>query len=100
MNGGSAEGERTALAWTRSALSMAAVAGLALRFAVQNPLPVPGVFTAVVALAAAAAMAAHGRRRYGDRDRRPSAGLVRAASIGVAAIGLAATASILLAATA
>jgi uncharacterized membrane protein YidH (DUF202 family) len=96
VNGGAAL-ERTALAWSRSALSLAAVGGLALRFAVRHPLPATGVVTAAAALLAAAAMAEHGRRRYRQRDHRPSARLVRVTAHTIAAIGAAATASLLLA---
>jgi uncharacterized membrane protein YidH (DUF202 family) len=96
VNGGAAL-ERTALAWSRSALALAAVGGLALRFALRHPLPAPGVLTAAAALLAAAAMGEHGRRRYRQADPRPSAGLVRAVGVGVGAIGVTATASLLLA---
>ena len=96
MNGGAAL-ERTALAWSRSALSLAAVGGLALRFALRHPLPAPGVITAAAALLAAAAMAEYGRRRYRQGDRGPSTRLLHATALSIAAIGAAATASLLLA---
>ena len=62
----------------------------------MNASPAPVVSTGAGAQAAAA-MGQHGRRRYRHGDRRPSATLVRAVGAGVGAIGVTATASLLLA---
>ena len=93
--------ERTALAWSRTALAVAAVAALLLRIAERHPTPVAGLLTASVALLVALAMWAYGRHGYRPgaqarlAAREPTA--LWAASIAVAAIGLAAAVSVLLA---
>jgi uncharacterized membrane protein YidH (DUF202 family) len=93
--------ERTALAWSRTALAVAAVAALLLRIAERHPAPGAGLLTASAALLVALAMWAYGRRGYRPgaqpqlAAREPTA--LWAASITVAAIGLAAAVSVLLA---
>ncbi|HYH88469.1 MAG TPA: DUF202 domain-containing protein [Solirubrobacteraceae bacterium] len=89
--------ERTALAWQRSALALAAVAALALRLAERHGPVAPGAATGVVALAAAAAMAIYGRRRYRAGERGSEAAAIRAVAFGVAALGVAATLTAVLA---
>jgi uncharacterized membrane protein YidH (DUF202 family) len=93
--------ERTALAWSRTALAVAAVAALLLRIAERHPSPVAGLVTASIALLVALAMWAYGRRGYRPRAgarlaaRDPTA--LRAAAFAVGSIGLAAAVSVLLA---
>jgi uncharacterized membrane protein YidH (DUF202 family) len=93
--------ERTALAWSRTALAVAAVAALLLRIAERHPAPVAALLTASVALLVALAMWAYGRHGYRPgaqarlAAREPTA--LRTASIAVAAVGLAAAVSVLLA---
>ena len=93
--------ERTALAWSRTALAVAAVAALLLRIAERHPTPVAGLLTASVALLVALAMWAYGRHGYRPgaqarlAAREPTA--LWATSIAVAAIGVAAAVSVLLA---
>ena len=93
--------ERTALAWSRTALAVAAVAALLLRIAERRSAPVAGLLTASVALLVALAMWAYGRRGYRPgAQARPAAReptALWAASVAVAAIGLAAAFSVLLA---
>lgn len=93
--------ERTALAWNRTALAVAAVAALLLRIAERHPSPMAGLATAIIALLVALAMGAYGRRGYrpgaGARlaAREPTA--LWAAAVAVGSIGLAAAVSVLLA---
>jgi uncharacterized membrane protein YidH (DUF202 family) len=82
--------ERTALAWQRSALSLAAVAALTLRLAERHGPLAPGLVTGAVALAAAAAMAVYGRRRYRAGESGSMVAVNRAVATGVAALGVAA----------
>ena len=95
--------ERTALAWSRTALAVAAVAALLLRFAERHALPATGLVTASVALLVALAMWAYGRRGYRPgaqarlAAREPTA--LWAAAVAVGAVGLAAAVSVLLAFT-
>ena len=98
MSGGQAA-ERTALAWQRSSLALAAVAALTLRLAERHGPPVPGAVTAVLAVAAAVAMAVYGRRHYRSGEHEPQAAVNRVVARGVGALGVAAalTAAIALA---
>ena len=89
--------ERTALAWQRSALSMAAAGAVLLRIAERHSPPAVSAATGAVALVVAAAMAFYGRRRYrtGDTAARPAVN--RAMAVAVAALGVASAVSVLLA---
>lgn len=93
--------ERTALAWSRTALAVAAVAALLLRIAERHPAPLAALLTASVALLVALAMWAYGRNGYrpGGRARvaarEPTA--LHAAALAVAVIGCGAAASVVLA---
>ena len=89
--------ERTALAWQRSALALAAVAALTLRLAERHGPVAPGAATGAVALAAAVAMAVHGRRRYRAGETGAHAAVNRAVAFGVGALGVAAALTALLA---
>ena len=82
--------ERTALAWQRSALSLAAVGALALRIAERHEPVAPGLVTGAVALVAAAAMATYGRRRYREGESGEAGGFNRAVALAVSALGVAA----------
>jgi uncharacterized membrane protein YidH (DUF202 family) len=80
--------ERTALAWQRSALSLAAVGALALRLAERH---------GPVALAAAAAIAVYGRRRYRGGETGGRVAVNHAVALGVGALGVAAALTAVLA---
>ena len=96
MNEGYAA-ERTALAWQRSALSLAAVGALALRLAERHGPVAPGLATGAVALAAAAAIAVYGRRRYRGGETSGRVAVNRAVALGVSALGVAAALTAVLA---
>ena len=96
MNEGYAA-ERTALAWQRSALSLAAVAALTLRLAERHGPVAPGLVTGAAALAAAVAIAVYGRRRYRAGETGSQPAVNRAAAFGVAALGVAAALTAVLA---
>jgi uncharacterized membrane protein YidH (DUF202 family) len=82
--------ERTALAWQRSSLALAAVAALTLRLAERHGPLGPGAVTAGVALAAAIATAVYGRQYYRSGEREPQAAVNRVLAVGVGALGAAA----------
>ena len=93
--------ERTALAWSRTALAVAAVAALLLRIAERHPAPVAALLTACIALLVALAMWAYGRHGYRPgaearlASREPT--VLRAAALAVAVVGFAAAASVVFA---
>ena len=76
--------ERTALAWSRTALGIAGVAALLLRFARVESVPAAGEVVAACAVVVAALAGWQGRRSYGVTPRR--AAPLRALSLAVAAI--------------
>jgi uncharacterized membrane protein YidH (DUF202 family) len=95
--------ERTALAWTRSALTMAASGVLVARAAFVGHLPVLGVVSAVAMAVLSALTWRNGQAIYRER-RRPSwmpqrlqtaaFGLLTAATVLIAAIAIVVTVAI------
>jgi uncharacterized membrane protein YidH (DUF202 family) len=89
-----AQSERTALAWTRTAIALVVVAALLLRFAVAGAGPAP-VALALGLVAAGAALGLAGRRRYRVLLRAvPAQGPVTARLLPAAAAGTVALLSV------
>jgi uncharacterized membrane protein YidH (DUF202 family) len=86
--------ERTALAWTRSALNMAAVGTLIARAAFVGHLAVLGVATAVGMATLSALTWRHGQVIYGERRRRGMAPRVQTSEFGLLTGATVLTASI------
>lgn len=76
--------ERTALAWSRTALGIVGVGALLLRFARVESVPAAGEVVAACAVLVAALAWWQGRRSYGVTPR--SAGPLRALALAVTAI--------------
>jgi uncharacterized membrane protein YidH (DUF202 family) len=89
--------QRTALAWTRTALAGATLAGAAAKAAVQHRTVLTILCAVVTWLAAAGIFACGQRRRSYERGARPPiAALFRIAVLCAVAAGLAATVLVVL----
>jgi uncharacterized membrane protein YidH (DUF202 family) len=95
-------GDRTALAWTRSALNMAVTGVLAARAAFVAHLPLPGIAVGIALAAVALIAYRHALRVYPSR-RLPGAGshhqarafrLLTATALGTAAVAAAVVAAL------
>jgi uncharacterized membrane protein YidH (DUF202 family) len=93
--GGAAE--RTALAWQRSALSLAAAGAILLRIAERHTPWAPSAAAAAAALALALASAIYGRRVYRSGPAATPAAVNRTIAVAVGGLGVAAGVSVLLA---
>jgi len=91
--------ERTALAWSRTAMGTLIVAGLLVRFAERGRAPIAGEVAAAIALAVSAGVWLHARRFRSQADLRhgPATRELLALTFGVLVVTVAAGVAILLA---
>ncbi len=90
--------ERTALAWSRTAMGLLVVAGLLVRFAERGRAPVAGELAAAIALVVAAGVWRHARAvRLRARAPGPELRVLRATAVGVVAVAIAGAGAVTLA---
>ncbi|MEO8688023.1 MAG: DUF202 domain-containing protein [Solirubrobacteraceae bacterium] len=91
--------ERTALAWSRTAMGLLVVSGLLVRFAERGRAPVAGELAAALALATSGGVWWHARRLH-QRSEPPTGPQLRvlsAVTLGVVAVAIATSVAVALA---